>query len=304
MGRGGIRGTRLSRRGVGPLATIVLTATAFTAAAPPAAMAQNNDAPASYVALGDSYASGPLIVPQEAVPSCFRSGNNYPHLVARELGITEFDDVTCNGASSTDLTDPQHTKFGGNVPAQYDALDKDTELVTVTIGGNDVGLFDLALSCLDLPLAPRPTTSCVPTTGTGPDRFDQAIDRMGPTYNHVAHEIHIRSPKADVVFVGYPTAIRDGGCPTIQPMAPSSATYLQARLDHLNAVMAEHALASGATYVDTRTPSVGHDVCAPGPTRWLEGVVPESDSEPLHPNLRGHQNMATQVISALDLSSG
>ncbi|GCE38841.1 secreted hydrolase [Rhodococcus wratislaviensis] len=237
------------------------------------------------------------------MPSCFRSGNNYPHIVARKLEIPEFDDVTCNGASSPDLTAPQRTTFGGTVPAQYDALDENTELVTVTIGGNDVGLFALALSCLDRPLASDPEPPCFPAPGAGPDRLDQAIDGMAPIYHQIAHDIRVHAPNAHVAFVGYPTAIRNGGCPTIQPIAASNATYLQSQIDHLNTVMQEQALASGATYVDARTPSVGHDVCALGPTRWLEGVVPETDSEPLHPNLRGHQNLADQVIAALDLSS-
>jgi hypothetical protein len=45
------------------------------------------------------------------------------------------------------------------------------------------------------------------------------------------------------------------------------------------------AAANGATFVDTRTHSIGHDVCRPLGTRYVEGLIPVGDGvAPFHPN--------------------
>ena len=94
--------------------------------------------PIRYVALGDSYsaASGVLPPDPEAPLNCLRSTSNYPHLVAAATGA-ELTDVTCGGADTSDYFTPQYD----NVPPQLDAVTADTELVTMTIGGNDSGVF-------------------------------------------------------------------------------------------------------------------------------------------------------------------
>src|SRR5215218_4443114 len=90
-----------------------------------------------YVALGSSFASGPGIDPIIDA-RCGRSGANYAHLVAERLGY-DLVVVTCGGATIDDvLSRPQALMTGGTVPPQLEALVPDADLVTVTIGGNDV----------------------------------------------------------------------------------------------------------------------------------------------------------------------
>jgi len=94
-----------------------------------------------YVALGDSYASGPVIAPQLADPAgCLRSGRDYPHLVAQAIGL-QLTDATCGGATTTDMTGPQ-TIADGLVGPQIDAVQPHTALVTLTVGGDDLGFSD------------------------------------------------------------------------------------------------------------------------------------------------------------------
>src|SRR5687767_10538171 len=86
--------------------------------------------PGPYVAPGDSYTSGPKIPRQTGTPAgCDRSDHNYPALVAHQLGVTaaDFRDVSCSGATTTDLTTPQKTPNGTN-PAQLSALSTRTRL--------------------------------------------------------------------------------------------------------------------------------------------------------------------------------
>src|SRR5919106_3402825 len=98
-------------------------------------------ASADYVALGDSFAAGPLIPLQIQPFGCLKSNNNYAHIAQRELRFAEFRDATCSGAETEDMTQPQGVTPGPN-PPQFDRLDAETTLVTVTIGGNDIGFSD------------------------------------------------------------------------------------------------------------------------------------------------------------------
>src|SRR5947208_3095681 len=57
----------------------------------------------TYVALGDSYASGPVIPSYEQPYGCLRSTNNYAHLVSRALALPLLD-RSCAGAETGDMT--------------------------------------------------------------------------------------------------------------------------------------------------------------------------------------------------------
>jgi lysophospholipase L1-like esterase len=103
-----------------------------------------------YVALGDSYTSGPNIPAQTGTPGgCARSDHDYPSLVAQELELkaADFRDVSCSGATIADLSTPQTTSDGVN-PTQLSALSATTELVTLGIGGNDMGFSELITRCV------------------------------------------------------------------------------------------------------------------------------------------------------------
>ena len=101
----------------------------------------------NYVSLGDSFVSGPFIPLQRLDPlSCFKSTQNYPSVLARRLGIANFTDISCGGAQTGDMFAAQSGIPGQSV-AQLSALKADTDLVTVSIGGNDIGFMDIILTC-------------------------------------------------------------------------------------------------------------------------------------------------------------
>ena len=250
-----------------------------------------------YVALGDSYTAGPLIMPMNDAFVCARSARDYPALLAARLQVQQFTDVSCSSATTRDFGSPQPGNVSGTNAPQYDALTRDTTLVTVGIGGNDIGLVGLAESCLNVLPAPLGKSCAARYTAGGVDVYAQKIAAFAPTYGTVIDTIRQRSPHARIVLVGYPTAIRAGGCYPVQPMLGPDATYVQAKIDQLNAAMAAQAAAHGADYVDLRSSSVGHDACALPGSRWVEGLVPLSDAFPMHPNALSMQN-AARVIAA------
>ncbi|MPZ80578.1 MAG: SGNH/GDSL hydrolase family protein [Actinophytocola sp.] len=280
----------MSRRLVLPALLVAITAVL------PAGVA--NAAAERYVALGDSAASGPLIpLPDLSAPGCFRSTANYPKLVARQLGVP-ITDVTCSGADTGDMTNPQETDLG-TVGPQFDALGADTTLVTLQIGGNDAGLVGLAESCLNLLPSPFGTSCAAENTAGGGDVYGERVASVGPKVAAVLDGITQRAPNARVFVVGYTTYLPPNGCYPRVPVWARDANYIQAKIDQLNQVLADAAATHGATYVDIRTPGIGKDVCKSSSIRWTEPFIPANIAAPLHPNATGMRGMAEVATSAI-----
>lgn len=134
-----------------------------------------------YVALGDSYAAGPGIPAQRSDPiGCYRSTNNYPALLARALNIRNYIDVSCSGATTDNMTSAQPSPLGPN-PPQFNALKPDTDLVTVTIGANDIDIGDLWSSCARLgPTDPLGSPCQRQSTAGGVDLYAQRVAAAAP----------------------------------------------------------------------------------------------------------------------------
>ncbi|NMO93377.1 SGNH/GDSL hydrolase family protein, partial [Actinomycetospora sp. TBRC 11914] len=251
-----------------------------------------------YVALGDSYTASPLTGASAGPPpGCFRSVNNYPHLTATALGA-QLTDVSCSGATTKEFGTAQTTDAGVN-PPQYSALTKATELVTVGIGGNDIGFSEIVRSCLSA--TPFGTPCKDRYTAGGTDELRQRINALGGNLATVLKEVHRRSPSARVALVGYPSVLpaTGPGCYPAVPITPGDVEYLRGVLGDLNTRIQRSAGAGSATYVDTYTSTVGHDICqAPG-TKWIEGIVPTAPAFPVHPNALGSAALSRAVVAAL-----
>ena len=239
-----------------------------------------------YVALGDSAAAGPLIPQQDPEdPGCLRSKRNWPSALAERIGA-ELTDVTCSGAVTDNLTGPQSTVKGTHEP-QADALSPSTDLVTLTIGGNDIGLVQVALDCVNMLPAPAGTSCRDQLTANGRDELAERIDAYTAEFAAALDLISVRAPEARIVVVGYGTYIQPGGCYPDQPIWGRDSDYLQGSIHRLNEVFAREAEEHGAEFVDIAPPSVGHDACAPARTRWFEGISATGPAAPLHPNADG-----------------
>lgn len=256
-----------------------------------------------YAALGDSYTAAPFVPNQVGRPlGCARSDHNYPSLVTAATGVRQFRDVSCSSATTAHMTAPQPVALGTNAP-QFDALDAVVKLVTVGIGGNDVGLVGAAITCLRLGAAAPTGTACRSNFATagGGDLLVEEIAATAPKIAATLQGIHARAPRARVLIVGYPAvAPGDGrGCYPIVPMSDDDVTYLDDMLRRTNAMIAAQAAANDAEYVDTYEESVGHDVCTLPGTRWFEGVVPTAPALAIHPNALGEASMARSVLRVL-----
>ncbi|MFI2380229.1 SGNH/GDSL hydrolase family protein [Streptomyces sp. NPDC018964] len=285
----------MSRRAPVLGAAAVALAGALTAAAP-ATAAPRPATPLNYVALGDSYASAPG-VPEEIDAACARSSGNYPHILADKIKA-RLTDVSCSGATTADLAAPQ-----GTAPAQFTALNRKTDLVTVTIGGNDIGFTPVLTRCAVLSQNDPAGSPCRDDlTAGGTDQVEQSISATAAKVAQVVSEIRARAPRAKVLMVGYPSIFPDDGVGCTSPTAPFAAgdfAYLRDKAKSLNAMIARVARTEGASYVDTYRPTVGHDMCRSGAERWIEDFSPQNPAAPLHPNARGELAMGRAVHSAL-----
>jgi lysophospholipase L1-like esterase len=284
--------------------------------------AQPATAPAyhDYVALGDSYTadvlSGPLPPTTEFVPmGCAQSSADYPHQVAQLLHVAQFHDSSCGGATTADMTQSQSVPLGGTAPPQFAALNPSVDLVTLGIGGNDVGFVSDAESCLNLVPIPIPGApeglggSCAARlTAGGVDQIDEAIKATAPKIATVLQAIRQRAPGARILLVNYLDAVPlDGtGCwsPDV-PVQNEDMAYLAAKFVEMDQMLASTAAIEHVQLADTFTPTIGHDVCQLPTVRDVEGVLPLSLHPPdlnfpMHPNGAGARAQTAAVSAAIE----
>jgi len=259
----------------------------------------------TYVALGDSYTSGPLIPNQHGDPiDCGRSDHNYPSFVANALQPKNFVDVSCGSAETKDMTAPQTgLPAGGTNPPQFNALTKSTDLVTIGIGGNDAGLVGVGEECgaLDIQSGGMGTPCQEHYTTGGKDQIAEKIEAARPKVAAVLKGIHDRSPHARVAIAGYPHVTPPNGesCFPVVPLTAGDLHYFDLLLIRINKMIEDEAIANDAEYIDTYKDSGGHDVCKLPPVRWFEGLVPTMPAYPLHPNQLGEESMGRSALAVL-----
>lgn len=280
---------------------------------------------ASYVALGDSFSSGEGVPPFETgtdipgVNTCHRSTNAYARLIAGtgsipSLGTGGFR--ACSGAVTTNITDLQQW----NESIQLDWWpDTTTQVVTMTIGGNDIGFADFATACV--------TGTCQ----VGSSAYNTSLDKINnvlpgaltATYQRVLAEF----PNAQIYVMDYPQVIADkqssdpfdSRCPYMyNSTGDTGAAHYPwedawAARDIVSKLDAKISTAIGNMnnarlhYVPTNnsgSPFAGHEVCGINSTSWFQNVDQGGNNLAyvFHPNDLGQQGYAT--VAAATINAG
>ncbi|MER8056321.1 MULTISPECIES: SGNH/GDSL hydrolase family protein [unclassified Streptomyces] len=288
-------GTRARRRAA-VLAAMGGCALVAAGATPAAAHPAGHGHRLAYVALGDSYTSGPGI-PTQVDAGCARSDRNYPSLVARRVRPTTLTDVSCSGATTVQMWQAQ----GTNRP-QLDAVSRHTDLVSLQIGGNDVGFGTIIATCARLGVQDPAGSPCERFyEASGQDALALAVRQTAPKITEILRAVHARAPHARVVVVGYPDLLPDDGvgCFPQVPFAQGDFAYLRDTEKRLNLMLRTVAGRNRAAYADTYGPTVGHDMCKTPADRWIEPLQPAAPAAPAHPNARGEEAMAGAVLHRL-----
>ncbi|MDP3892800.1 SGNH/GDSL hydrolase family protein [Nocardioides sp.] len=282
-----------------------------------------------YVSLGDSWSADVVLLDTHGLPDtthvpvdCAQSKVNYPKLVARELAIPVHRDPTCGSATTRHFSGAQSLPLGGTNTPQFDRLSTTTDLVTIGIGGNDAGFAAAALDCINLlptslppgtlpalPNLPLPLLPSQPPIGGckgkftsgGTDVLAQQIDASRPLLVAAIKEVRRRAPRARILMLDYIAGIPERACWPIVPITQEDMTYLHQTFARLNAMVRRAAREGGAEFVDTHTPTLGHDVCQLPTVRYVEGLGVVSVNGvavavPAHPNSAGAAAQARAVL--------
>jgi lysophospholipase L1-like esterase len=253
-----------------------------------------------YVALGSSMAAGPGIRPraQGAPFAAGRSARNYPHLVAEKLGL-DLVDVTYSGATTANvLSESQHC-----APPQVATLDGSEDLVTVTIGGNDVGYVPL-LFAAGLPRLARalPLLGGILRAQLNPDARDASLAQVAESLREVGRILRARSPRATVLFVDYLTLLPPPGIPAA-PLGDADVAVGRHIAGTLEQLTAEAAAATGCGLVRVSEPSRSHHAWSSDPWTTRFGLPLPGRPAPLHPNSPGMRAVADLVVAEANLQS-
>jgi lysophospholipase L1-like esterase len=245
-----------------------------------------------YVALGDSYTSAPFVPLTDVARGCFRSSNNYPHLVAQALHIDDLQDRSCSGAQTHHLPGPQLTSPGTSVAPQFAALSADTDLVTVSIGVNNGGLYArIATVCRKL------RTTC--RLHDQRETLGAIVDRLRPELVSTLEQVEELAPDARVLLISYPMLLPPrGNCGRLPHMrSQDRATFRTINL-RLRDEMRAAADETRVEFVDFYRASLGHDVCSRHP--YVQGRVGHARrGAALHPLASGQAAVARLVVEVL-----
>jgi lysophospholipase L1-like esterase len=249
--------------------SVALAAAGLLAAAGPASAARSAKAAAAvhYVALGDSYASG--VGAGAAISSsgsCDRSANAFSQLWASAHAPASFVSVACSGATTSTV-----------ISSQLPALSASTTLVSIVIGGNDVGFSSTMETCVL-----HSTSTCVAAIQADEAQVSSALPGE---LNNVLGDITGAAPQARVIVLGYPDLYDLSRSATCIGLSTTDRTDLTQAADELDAAIQTAAAAHGDAYVDVRPAFAGHDICDSSP--WLHSVNILDISESYHPTAAG-----------------
>jgi lysophospholipase L1-like esterase len=227
----------------------------------------------NYVAQGDSYASG-TGTREYYDSACQRSNHSYAKQLAAQLGLN-LSHVACSGARIPDVR-----------ANQLGALSAATNLVTISIGGNDAGFSSVITQCAK----PWPFTC----TGDINNARNFINNTLPGQLDALYTEIETRAPNAQVLVIGYPRPFNGEECNLLARISPAEQSSLNSVADLLATKTVGLATNHGFDFVDPRATFNTHRIC--DDVEWLNGLS-NPIGESYHPNRLGHDAF-TDLIAA------
>ncbi|MEU6857636.1 SGNH/GDSL hydrolase family protein [Glycomyces sp. NPDC046736] len=235
----------------------------------------NDPAQRTYVALGDSYASGFGAGDYDADDGCHRSAHAFPALVAEAID-EELEFEACSGAVVADV-----------VEQQLDALDSAIDFVTITVGGNDSGLEAVLGACAD-----TDTAAC---TAAIEEARALITEDLPGSLDGLYTQVEAQAGEATIIVVGYPRLFSETACEAVLDTTPDEQRAVNELFDLLADTIAAAATGHGFAFVDPRDAFDGHELCTED--TWVMGL---ESAEPFHPNATGYERYAELVLPHLN----
>ena len=269
-----MRSPRVLAIGVAALSTVF--AAALIGTGTPARAAT----PVNYVALGDSYSSG--VGAGGTSGSCSQTANAYPALWAKANSPASFTFAACSGATTSDV-----------ISSQLAALSSATTLVSLTIGGNDVGFTSIMETCVL-----ESTSSCESAVSSAESYANNTLPGELAT---LLSDIHADAPNAKVIVLDYPV-FYDTSVSVCIGLSSADHTAIDAGITDLDGVIATVAGDNNAAFADVRSQFSGHEIC--DSSAWLHSLNFLDISESYHPTAAGQSGGYLPVFSAAASSVG
>ncbi|MFV2121911.1 SGNH/GDSL hydrolase family protein [Streptomyces sp. Act-28] len=260
---------------VAALASSLLLGAALTLTGAGAAQADSSAAAVDYVALGDSYSSGVGAGAYDSASgSCKRTPRAYPALWAAANAPSSFAFTACSGARTSDVT-----------AGQLGPLNSGTDLVSLTVGGNDAGFADVMTTCVL-----QSEATCIQRINEARSFVDTTLPgRLDTVYR----AIRGKAPAARVVVLGYPRFYKLGGS-CVAGLTENERRAINGAADHLNAATAKRAADHGFAFGDVVPTFTGHEICSG--SAWLHSVNWLNIGESYHPTAAGQSGGYLPVL--------
>jgi lysophospholipase L1-like esterase len=269
----------------GLIAVVIALAGFVTVGAPTAAAGSTGTL--QYVALGDSYAAGIGAPPYHLTDGCSQSKKGYPTLLDRKplrdrnalldrkVHIDLQVNATCPGATTSTVAG-----------TQLSALTPGVELVTLTVGGNDLGFVDLAETCL----TPGQELQCLDAIADAVT--EQQLTALGSALTELYGQVADAAPNALIVVTGYPYLFEpDPNNPIITAFNAATAALNTTIETAVNATDNDNII-----YVGVTAQFKGHRIGSDDP--FINGPT-AGFPEAFHPNAAGYRAYAKAISAAI-----
>jgi lysophospholipase L1-like esterase len=241
-----------------------------------AAAAARTAGAVTYAALGDSYSSGVGTGSYTLDSACKRGVYAYPYLWAQKHAGTTLSFVACSGAKTSDL-----------LANQIQAVTPATTLVSMTIGGNDIGFASLIQQCT--------LSDCSAALDSTRSNLEQTLgSKLDAVFTTVKSHA---AAGATIVVLGYPHVFSGAGCLGSLGITSAEETKANQLSDALDSVLQTHAAADGVTYKSALAAFTGHAVCSS--SAWLNGLNLFNTTESYHPNKAGHSSGYLALLTSV-----
>jgi lysophospholipase L1-like esterase len=230
-----------------------------------------------YVALGDSYSSGVGAGNYiGSSGSCDQSTNAYPALWDTANQPASYVSEACSGATTATV-----------LSSQLSALSTATTLVSITVGGNDVGFSSVMETCVL-----ESTSSCVSAVNNAESLM---TSQLPGELDSVLNAIKADAPNARVVVLDYPDLYDLSKSSSCIGLSTTDRTDLNNGANELDSQIQAAAARHGEVFADVRGAFSGHEVC--DSSRWLHSVNFLDVSESYHPTASGQSGAYEPVFS-------
>jgi GDSL-like Lipase/Acylhydrolase family len=211
----------------------------------------------SYTALGDSYATG-YGAGTNTLSVCRPFSDAYPAQLAKAIGPVLFQNAACGGAVTSTVIWDQLGWIG------------ESDLVTLTVGGNEADFFRVLNECV---YQWHPLRTCEAELRTSRRVIESS--RFGESYAKMVRlGVHRMKPAGRLLVTGYATFFNEdtSGCDRISFSKRNPEQFLTQELRRelnqlvrlLNHVIRDTAEAAGAEYVNIDEMFAGHRFCEDG----------------------------------------